>query len=122
MSKSNIAVIVLVITLIASNGLWAYASMSGNTPARSSDLKSEQNKPTVDAYYDAILPLEAAIAASASPHASRESIVSAASGSRRPDKPGTCMWDKDVVRVRGVGLQFDRSGKLIGATTSDCAP
>ena len=55
-SKSNIATIVLVITLIASNGLWAYASMSDKTTAREMHATCEQNKPSVDAHYDAILP------------------------------------------------------------------
>jgi hypothetical protein len=78
----------------------------------------KKNKPTVDAYYDAILPLEAAIAESASPRASRDSIVRAASQSKRGDGLSVC--EKGLVRVRGIHLKFDEAGKLIGAAAGVC--
>ena len=120
MSKSNIAIIVLAITLIASNGLWVYASSFGKEPLRSPS-KCEPSEAIAEVYDEAVLPLEAAIAESASPRASRDSIVRAASQSKRGDGLSVCQED-DLVRVRGIQLKFDQAGKLIGAATGICVP
>jgi len=120
MSKSNIGIIVLAILLLASNGFWAYALSLGKEPSRS-PYKCEPSDATAEVYDEAVLPLEAAIAESASPRASRDSIVRAASKSKRGDGLSVCQED-DLIRVRGIQLKFDQAGKLIGATTEICVP
>jgi len=117
MSKSNIAIIVLAILLLASNGLWAYALSLGKEPSRS-PYKCDPSEATAEVYDEAVLPLEAAIAESASPNASRDSIVRAASQSKPGDGLSAC--EKDLVRVRGIQLKFDGAGKLIGAKAGIC--
>jgi len=61
----------------------------------------------------------AAIAASGMPNATKLSIIKEAAN---PTGVGgfVCMLDKDVVRIRRIGLKFDANGKLVGATDQIC--
>ena len=121
MSKSRIAIIALACALVISNTLWAYSLTFGKVPEPAAQMKCEPSEQTAEIYDAIVVPLMGAIESSANPGATKDSVVSAASLSNLRDD-SLCMDDQRVVRVHGVGLIFDKSEKLVGATATQCPP
>ena len=84
-------------------------------------MKCEPSEQTAEIYDEIVVPLMGAIESSAKPGATKDSVISAASFSDLGDD-GLCMDDQRVVRVHGVGLIFDGSERLVGATATLCPP
>jgi hypothetical protein len=114
--KTSTALFVL---LVLSNAFWAYYWQHHS--ARVASSQDDAGQRLAEVYDEALLPMMAAIAASADPRATQSSIVAAARGANRHSNQ-FCMDGPGVVRVRNVGLRFDAGGRLTGATTSMCVP
>jgi hypothetical protein len=121
MSKSNITLNALMLTLLVSNGLWAYALYAHRGPTHRPLLACASRAEFADQYDSVVLPLIAAISASAEPGADRDSIAGAARKAVH-SRGSFCMEQPDVVRVRDVGLKFDQAGRLVGASITHCPP
>jgi hypothetical protein len=119
MSKSAIAITLLSIALVASNIWWAIA-VQGNKKA-----VSPERLPSIASSLKladrAVVQSFAAIQASAAPGATRASIIKAVREADRANQT-TCFNDPGVVHLGAIGLKFDNSGRLIGATRGYCPP
>ena len=117
MNKTAILCFVLFGALIVSNSMWlsAYKSVP-SPPAYQQPPPHVPENSEVDR--ELLRPLKNAIAASAMPGATEQSIVSAA----QSDRPIAmdCGHSPLATRVRGVSLFFNEQGKLVGATTEPC--
>ena len=121
MSKSSITIIALALALVLSNALWAYNLSFGDEPDVTPLMKCEPSEQSAEIIDALVMPLIATIASSAQSGATKESIVADVS---RADLTNYnfCIEDRGVVRVRGIGLKFDESKKLVGATATYCPP
>lgn len=133
MSSRNILIYVLAFLLVGSNLLWLESGLNqrakANEPAlfaaSSSNPDCYPNEVARDLYFKQLLPLSAAVKASAQRGATRESIVSAATKAAEDSsvarQANVCVNRNDVESVGSFGLQFDAQGRLIGIATSVCA-
>jgi hypothetical protein len=120
MSRSSIAILSLVMLLALSNGMWAYALSSSAQPEQTHEFTCASDEHRLEVLERIAHPLESAIAASAAPGATKQSVVAAASDASTPLSNRFCIGDQDVVTVDLVGLRFNENGKLIGASSKIC--
>ena len=119
MSKSRITIIVLACALIVSNALWARSLSFGKEAETMAAMKCVQSEEIAEVYDNVVGPLLDAIASSAEPGATKASVVFDASHAQfRYRTP--CMDDERVTRVHRIGLIFNESERLVGATTKLC--
>ena len=120
MSGSRISLITLLLALVVSNAMWAYHVKSPRAPAAAPEYGCSYSEHRQELDREVVAPLTAAIAASAMPNATRESVVAAASGAGLNDsRYHFCMQESDHI-VRRVGLRFNGEGVLDGASTKPC--
>ena len=117
MSQSRIAIISLAVLLVASNALWAYPLVFPGTPESKPEYGCSASEQRVELERQIVWPLTAAIAASAAPGATKQSVVAAANKGTY----GFCIRDSDVIIAKRVALRFDDDGKLVGASTTICS-
>jgi hypothetical protein len=122
MSRSAIAILSLVMLLVISNGMWAYALSIPAQPESTREFSCAPDEHRFEIMQRIALPLESAIAASAIPGATKQSVISAASDTNTPVSNRFCVGDPDTVTVGLVGLRFSENGKLIGASSKICVP
>src|SRR4249919_1402758 len=115
MSRTRILVIVLATLLLGSNALWAYTLVF----PKASEIKAEYGCSPSEEREElerlVVSPLKTAIAAAAAPGATKQSVISAASGKGEPGYL-FCIQDSDIIINKRVGLRFDRNGRLNGAS------
>jgi len=116
MSQSKIAIISLTALLIASNALWAYPLVFPRAPEPRQEYGCSPSEHRTELELEIVGPLTAAIAASAAPGATKQSVVAAANMGGH----GFCIQGSDVIIAKRVALRFDDDGKLIGASTTVC--
>ena len=116
MSQSRVVIISLTVLLVASNALWAYPLVFPNAPEPKPEYGCSPSEQRVELEREIVWPLTAAIAASAVPGATKQSVVAAANKSTY----GFCIRDSDVIIAKRVALRFDDNGKLVGASTTIC--
>ena len=122
MSKSVISIYVLLALVFGTNAMWLYRMKHEVSPrVEPITVQCTKTEESTEIYDSIVLPLTDAIAAASKPGASRESIIQSASSADFITSP-ICMEDPTIVRVRGVGLQFNESGQLTGATVVQCPP
>ena len=122
MSKSAVSVYILIALLVGTNAMWLYGVNRQNSALKTPiEVRCTRTEESTQIYDSIVLPLTDAIAAAAKPGASKESIVRAASFAGFGTNP-ICMNEPSVVGVRGVGLRFNDSGQLTGATVAHCPP
>jgi hypothetical protein len=123
MSRTNIAITILFLLLVASNALWAAFVLRGEevviVPSPAAREREQQER--IDGHRDEEAALFAAIEAAAAPGATRTQIIAAAQSARRGQE-SLCMESPGMERVGRIGLRFDDAGRLTGATTIFCPP
>ena len=119
MSHSRIAIIVLACLLVVSNALWAYSLGFGSSARTIADVKCVQSEEISEIYDNVVDPLLGAIESSAKPDATKASVVFGASHAQFLDRR-LCINDGRVTPVHRIGLVFNESGKLVGATARLC--
>ena len=119
MSKSAAAIALLLILLVASNAWWATSRQPQRSTVGPEQLQSISD--SLKLADRAVVQSFAAIEASAAPGATKESILTAARQADR-SKQNICFYDLGVVKVGAIGLKFDNSGRLVGATRAYCPP
>ena len=119
---------VLATTLALSNGFWAYRLILANRPTptpldqqRAPYAKLSCDCKLLELADRAVLQSFAAIQASAVPGATRATIINAVRAPVRANQ-NICLEDPGVVNVGSIGLKFDNSGRLVGATKGFCPP
>ena len=122
MSRSAVALISLVLLLALTNGMWAYANFRPSQPESTHSYSCAPDEHRLEILERMAHPLESAIAASAAPGATKQSVVAAASERNTPEINRFCIGDQDAVTIDLVALRFNDSGKLIGASTQRCIP
>jgi hypothetical protein len=118
MSKSGAAIALLSVALVASNIWWlvSYGTTKAVSPERLDSIASSLNLAD-----RAVVQSIAAIDASAAPGATRASIIKAVREADRANQT-ICFNDPGVVDAGAIGLKFDDSGRLVGATRGYCPP
>src|SRR5690606_30653842 len=116
MSQSRVVIISLTVLLVASNALWAYPLVFPRAPDPKPEYGCSPSEHRIELEREIVWPLTAAIAASAAPDATKQSVIAAASKGTY----GFCIQDSDVIIAKRVALRFDDDGKLVGASTTIC--
>ena len=112
MAKSNLTIGVLITLLLATNAWWAYHAIDAGVSDSYALVSLNDNK-------QALAQSLAVIEAAARPGATKQSIVRAAQDAGSSSEP----FEKDgFVWVSSIGLKFDPSGRLIGASRSWSPP
>ena len=107
--------------LAITNGMWAYnLPIVSDLPEEAHEYSCAPDEHRMEIIEQVAHPLEAAIAASGVPGATKQSVVAAASEPNTPVSNRFCYDDQDAVTVGLVGLRFNAEGRLIGASTKRC--
>ena len=119
MSQSRIAIMVLACALVVSNALWAYNLSFGSTAGTMAHVGCVQSEEISEIYDNVVDPLLGAIESSAKPGATKASVVFGASHAQFLDRR-FCVNDERVTSVHRIGLVFNESERLVGATAKLC--
>ena len=122
-SRSAVAILVLSTLLVSTNLLWAYPHLLPNAPELPAEYRCASDEHRLELMLRVAHPLAEAIAASAQPGATRESIIAAASGTSVHEHNRFCAnggTDPKIERVKFIALRFDDAGRLVGASSEPC--
>ena len=122
MSRSAVTIISLVLLLTITNGMWAYNQFLPSAKENTHEYSCAPDEHRLEILERIAQPLESAIAAAAVPGATKQSVIAAASERNTPEINRFCVGDQSAVTVDLVGLRFNASGQLVGASTQRCIP
>ena len=120
MSRLRILLTASLLLLVASNVLWAFRFARETVPELPTSYGCTETEQYAELREKLIRPLAAAVNASLSPGATRQSTLAAATDASNWPKRLTCVIDSDSrIGQVGLGLRFD-GDRLVAVSTEYC--